>query len=153
MTPIGPFRGRGLLIAGVAFAFAAPYFMVSAVDAYRDAQWTASGLSPYEIGEWREHGFASVADAVSWRNARFKAPGAVLWKEEGWRDADQAAGWRDQDFGAREARRWRDLGFDAWQARPWRDAGFLAEDARPWRDAGVAPAVAAMKRKKGEEPE
>ena len=150
--PSPSWRAQLLIVAGLGLAFAMPYLIVNTLAAQRDRQWTASGLSAYEIGEWRENGFSDVGDAIRWRNARFKAPGALLWKEEGWTDADEARRWYEADFGASEAKQWRAQGFAVWEARPWHDEGFLPQDARRWKDAGVNPSGAAMKRKKGEEP-
>lgn len=145
-------RAQLLIVAGLGLAFATPYLAVSTLGAQRNRQWMKSGLSAYEIDEWRENGFGDVSEAIKWRNARFKAPGALLWKEEGWDAADDARGWSEADFGAREAKRWREQGFVAWEAGPWRDAGFLPQDARRWKNAGASPSAAAMKRKRGEEP-
>ncbi len=149
--PWKAWQAQLLIVAGLALAFAIPYFIASAMAARRDSQWMKSGLSVYEIGEWRENGFADVGEAVRWRTERFKAPGALLWKEEGF-DAAAARGWNDASFGPREATRWREQGFAAWESAPWRDAGFLPQDARSWKNAGVSPSDAAARRKKGEDP-
>lgn len=149
---LGAWRAQLLIVGGLAFSFALPYWIAVALAAQSDRQWAASGLSRHEVGEWRGNGFADVGDAIRWRNARFKAPGAVLWKEEGWDDAAEARRWHEADFGAREARRWRDEGFVAPDARLWAEAGFLPQDARRWVLAGSRPADAAMKRKRGEQP-
>jgi hypothetical protein len=149
---MGSVRARLLLMVGVVIGFTTPLASVRLLTAHRDAQWLKSGLSVYEISEWRDHDFSDVDDAIGWRNARFKAPGALIWREEGWSDAAEASRWRDADFSAREAKRWRQQGFEAWDARPWRDAGFLAEDARRWMDSGAGPTDAASRRKRGEDP-
>ena len=149
---VRPWPAQLLIVTGLVTSFAVPWLIARALADHRDRQWIASGLSAYEIDEWRENGFNDVSDAIRWRNARFKAPGALLWKEEGWDDANEAVLWHEVDFGAREAKRWREQGFGAPDARIWRDAGFLPQDARRWKDAGVSPSDAAMKRKKGQEP-
>jgi len=129
-VPGRPWRSQLVIVAGLVAAFALPWLVARTFAGHRDRQWVASGLSAYEINEWRENGFADPSDAIGWRNARFRAPGALLWKEEGWDDASEAVRWHEADFGAREARRWRALRFDAVDARAWRDAGFLPADAR-----------------------
>jgi hypothetical protein len=145
-------RGQLLIVAGLVAAFAVPYLAAATFAGYRQRQWTQSGLSAYEIDEWRDNGFDDASDAIRWRNARFKAPGALLWTQEGWDDAEEAARWKEADFGSREAKRWRAQGFAAWEAQPWRDAGFLAEDGRRWKDAGVSASEAAVRRKRGDDP-
>ena len=144
-------RAQGQLVVGMGLAFAIPYLAATQLATGRDRQWAKSGLSPHEVTEWRDNGFGSVSDAISWRNVGFKAPGALLWTEEGWRDASVARDWSDADFGPREAKHWRDQGFAVWEAGPWRQAGFQPQDARRWKNAGATPADAAMKRRKGAE--
>jgi hypothetical protein len=146
------FWGQTMIAAALAAAFVIPYGAARLWSESRDTRWLTSGLTVAEINEWRESGFTEPADAIRWRNARFKGPGARLWTEEGWRDAADAARWFEADFGAREATRWRDLGFAAHEARPWREAGFLPADARQWKDAQVEPADAAIRRRNGRDP-
>ncbi len=107
---------RIVFVACAVISFGLPYFVVSAVSAHRDRQWQGSGLSVYEIEEWRENGFTDPIDAIQWRNARFHAPGAHIWRDEGWRDGAEAARWRDAGFGAHEARRLSRSGMTAAEA-------------------------------------
>jgi hypothetical protein len=150
--PLGSWRAQILIVAGLAMSFAIPYLIVNLLARQREAQWMATGLSVYEMNQWRENGFNDPSDALRWRNARFKAPGALIWKRDGWDDAQEAALWHEADFFTREAKRWRGQGFGAADAWSWREAGFLPEDARRWKDAGTSPSDAATKRKMGREP-
>ncbi len=133
MRPADVRRGRLRFAACALAAFAVPYLLVVLISAHRDGEWKGSGLSEYEIDDWRENGFSDAADAIHWRNARFQPAGARIWKDEGWQRAGDAAGWRDAEFGAREARRWR-------------DSGFLPNDARRLSETGLTPGEASARR-------
>jgi len=142
---LSPWGAQALLILLAALAFGVPYLAVDLYEAFRDREWRRSGLSPYEIEEWRREGVTDVRE----RNGLFKAPGARLWRVEGFKP-EEAAEWNARGFAPREALRWRKDGFTASRAGPWRDAGFLSQDARRIADAGISPEAAASRRKRRE---
>jgi len=147
-TAMRPWKAQGILAVCLVLAFAVPYMALRLFVLAKDRQWQRSGLSPYEIGRWRDSGINNVDEAVQWKNSRFQPPGAKLWKDEGI-EPEVACRWKDLGFGPREAKRWNEHGFMPEDAAPWRDKGFLYQDAKKWRSAGVSAAQAREKRKKG----
>jgi hypothetical protein len=143
-----PWKAQCILALCLVLAFALPYTAVRLFALAKDRQWQRSGLSPYEIGNWRDNGIYGVDEAIRWRNSRFQPPGAKLWRDEGI-EPEAACRWNDRGFGPREAKRWIEHGFTSEEAAPWRDGGFLYQDAKKWRNAGVNAPQALEKRKKG----
>ncbi len=143
-----PWKAQCILALCLILSFGLPYVGVQLFALAKDRQWQRSGLSPYEIANWRDNGFNDVGEAIRWRNGGFRPPAAKLWKEEDI-EPEAACGWRDLGFWPREAKRWVEHGFTPAEAAPWRDGGFLCQDAKKWRSAGVNADQAVEKRKKG----
>jgi hypothetical protein len=150
-TAFGVRHAKAILFACVAASFLIPYALVSALQTYNDRQWSKSGMSRYEIDEWRRVGIRDVDEAVKWRNGAFEPGLASIWKEEGF-TPEEAEPWEKGGFHTGEARIWGSHGFTAHEAKSWKDKDFYYPEAMQWRKEGVTPAEAASRKKKGKRP-
>ena len=64
---ISPWLAKLIIIFGLASSFSVPYFAVVVKEAYENRDWLKTGLSGYEIDEWKRENIAMHL-AVRWRN-------------------------------------------------------------------------------------
>lgn len=133
-----PTFARIIVLACFLASFGAPYAAVSVYERLVEGDWAASGLTRYEIDEFKRVGVSSPEEALRWRAAGFKPPHASLWRDEGF-GPEAAAGFYGGSIHPGEARIWRREGFEPVEAARWKLAGFYYPEALEMKEAGKTP--------------
>lgn len=145
-VPSFTFRhAKALLFVCLTISFLVPYAAVSMYQSHIDRKWASSGMSGYEISEWRKVGIDDVDEAVRWRNWAFKPGHASIWRSEGF-TPEEAGPWEKGGFHTGDAKIWGKHGFSAIEAKSWRDNGFYYPEAEEWKSKGVTAEEAAARK-------